>query len=191
MAAVARSGARGARAGPGKATGGESLSAVAAPASPEHRYGGHARATATRRRSLRVARRRGVASRPGAVVAGAPALIDRLLRGRVWVALITALLTGIVFLNVALLELNGRIARADLRVSELRGENADLRLRVAHLGSSERIRRAAEARGFVAAPPGQVGYLGLRPADAERAARALERWRSPSPAAAPPGSATP
>jgi hypothetical protein len=191
MAAVARSGVRGAPAGPGKAPGREALSRVPAPASPEHRSGGHARATAARRHSLRVARRRGIVSRRRAVVAGAPALVDRLLRGRVWVALITALLTGIVFLNVALLELNGRIARTDLRVSELRGENAVLRLRVARLGSSERIRRAAEARGFVLAPPGQVGYLALRPGAAERAARALERWRSPSPAAAPPTSATP
>lgn len=191
MAAVARSGVRGAPAGSGKATGGAAASRVAPSASPEHRSGGHARAMAARRRSLRVARRSGTASWPRAVVAGAPALLDRLLRGRVWVALIAALLTGIVFLNVGLLELNGGIARTDVRVSELRGENAVLRLRVARLGSSERIRRAAEARAFRAPPPGQVGYLGLRPDDAERAARALERWRSPSPAAAPAGSAAP
>ncbi|MBA3421118.1 MAG: hypothetical protein H0U12_04385, partial [Thermoleophilaceae bacterium] len=130
-------------------------------------------------------------SRRRAVAAGAPFLLDRLLRGRVWVALIAVLLTGIVFLNVALLELNGGIARTDARVSELRGENAVMRLRVARLGSSERIRRAAEASGFVAAPPGQVGYLSRGAADADRAARALERWRSPSPPAAPAGSATP
>ncbi len=191
MTAVARSGVRGAPAGPGKAPGREALSRVPAPASPEHRSGGHARATAARRHSLRVARRRGIVSRRRAVVAGAPALVDRLLRGRVWVALLAALLTGIVFLNVALLELNGGIARTDARLSELRGENAVLRLRVARLASSERIRRAAEARGFRTAPPGEVGYLGLRADDAERAARALEHWRSSSPAAAPAASLGP
>ncbi|HEV2771942.1 MAG TPA: hypothetical protein VGV57_03825 [Thermoleophilaceae bacterium] len=125
------------------------------------------------------------------MAAGAPALLDGLLRGRVWVALIAVLLTGIVFLNVALLELNGGIARTDARLSELRGENAVLRLRVARLASSERIRRAAEARGFRTAPPGEVGYLGLRADDAERAARALEHWRSSSPAAAPAASLGP
>ncbi len=124
-------------------------------------------------------------------MAGAPALLDRLLRGRVWVAMIAVLLTGIVFLNVALLELNGAIARTEARVSELRGENAVLRLRVARLGSSERIRRAAEARGFVAAPPGEIGYLRLGAANADRAARALERWPSPSAAAGPAASSTP
>ena len=191
MAAVAGSEVRGAPVGSGKAVGGTAASRVASSASTGRRSGGHAGATAARRRSLRGVRRRGTASRPRAVVAGAPALLDGLLRGRVWVALIAVLLTGIVFLNVALLELNGGIARTDVRVSELRGENAVLRLRVARLGSSERIRRAAEARGFRTAPPGEVGYLGLRADDAERAARALEHWRSSSPAAAPAGSVGP
>lgn len=191
MAAVARSRVRGASAGARKAAAGSAASRVRSSASPERRSGEDSRATAARRRSLHVARRRRAPSRTGAVVAGAPALLDRLLRGRVWVALIAVLLTGIVFLNVALLELNGGIARTDARVSELRGENAVLRLRVARLGSSERIRRAAEARGFVAAPPGQVGYLSLGSADASRAARALERWRPPSPAAPPARPATP
>lgn len=191
MAAVARSAVRGGPAGSRKAARAAATSRGPSSASPARRSGGHAHATAARRRSSRPARRRHAPSRVGAVVAGAPALLDRLLRGRVWVALIAVLLTGIVFLNVALLELNGGIARTDSRVSELRGENAALRLRVARLGSSERIRRVAEARGFVAAPPGQVGYLSLGAADADRAARALERWHSPSPGVAPAGSATP
>lgn len=112
-------------------------------------------------------------------------LLDRLLRGRAWVALIAVLLTGIVFLNVALLEINGSIARMDARAAALKRENADLRMRVARLGSSERIRRAAAAEGFVAAAPGDVGYLVPRADDASAAARALEGWETPRPA--PPG----
>lgn len=191
MGAVARSGVRGAPPDPRGSLARARASGGASSASADRRSGGHARATAARRRSLQAARRHRRPSRASAVLAGAPALLDRLLRGPVWVGLIAVLLTGIVFLNVALLELNGGIARTDARVSELRGENAVLRLRVARLGSSERIRRAAEARGFVAAPPGQIGYLSLGPADADRAARALERWRPPSPAGAPAESATP
>jgi cell division protein FtsL len=111
--------------------------------------------------------------------------LDRLLRGRAWVALIAVLLTGIVFLNVALLELNGSIARMDSRAAGLKRENADLTMRVARLGSSERIQRAAAAQGFVGTPPGAVGYLGTREDDASAAARALERWRPPASAATP------
>ena len=111
-------------------------------------------------------------------------MADRLLRGRLWVPLIGVLLTGIVFLNVALLEVNGSIARMDTRSAELRRDNAALRMRVARLGSSERIQRAAAARGFVAAAPGDVGYLSARPGDAPEAARALERWPAPAPSPA-------
>ena len=112
-------------------------------------------------------------------------LADRLLRGRLWVPLIGVLLTGIVFLNVALLEVNGSIARMDTRSAELRRDNAALRMRVARLGSSERIQRSAAGRGFVAAVPGEVGYLSAQPGDAPAAARALERWPPPRPSPAP------
>lgn len=128
--------------------------------------------------------RRGRGTRPGGRGRSARAmlLLDRLLRGRMWVALLAVLLTGIVFLNVALLEINGSIARLDERSSELGRENAALRMRVARLGSSERIQRAAAARGFVPAQPGQVGYLVTRPGDASEAARALEQWPASPPA---------
>ena len=109
-------------------------------------------------------------------------VLDRLLRGRAWVALIGVLLTGIVFLNVALLELNGGIARMDAKAAELKRENAALRMRVARLGSSERIQQAAAGRGFVPSEPGKVGYLVPRWGDVARAARALEDWRLPPPA---------
>ncbi|HLL86090.1 MAG TPA: hypothetical protein VK387_02130 [Thermoleophilaceae bacterium] len=109
-------------------------------------------------------------------------MVDRLLRGRAWVALIAGLLAGIVFLNVSLLELNSGIARTDKRAADLRRDNAALRMRVARLGASERIQRAAAAaRGFVAARPGHVGYLKHRRGDAARAARALEDWWPPPP----------
>jgi hypothetical protein len=105
------------------------------------------------------------------------AILDQLLRGRAWVALIGLLLTGIVFLNVGLLELNGGIARTDARAADFKRETAALRMRVARLASSERIRRAAGAHGFEAAEPGRVGYLRPGPDDSARAARALGSWR--------------
>lgn len=157
--------------------------------SPERRPGGPARPAGRPpppRPRRRRAANRGLGTRFGnRIRAIRPAvLIDRLLRGRVWVALIALLLTGIVFLNVARLEVNGSIARMDARAAELRRDNAALRMRVARLGSSERIRRSAAGRGFVAAAPGEVGYLVTRPGDVAAAAGALEHWPSPRPSAA-------
>lgn len=158
--------------------------------SPERRPGGPARpapAPAPLRPRTRRAAKRTRGTRIGNRIRAIrpDILLDRLLRGRLWVALIALLLTGIVFLNVALLEINGSIARMDARASELRRDNSALRMRVARLGSSERIQRTAADRGFVAPPPGEVGYLVGRPGDAAAAARALERW--PSAAAASAG----
>jgi cell division protein FtsL len=159
--------------------------------SPERRPGGPARPGPAPPRPRHGAAKRARGTRVGNRIRSirTDLLVDRLLRGRLWVALIALLLTGIVFLNVALLEVNGSIARMDARAAELRRDNSALRMRVARLGSSERIQRSAADRGFTATPPGEVGYLVSRPGDAAAAARALERWpeRRPSAVAAGAG----
>ncbi|MBV9213805.1 MAG: hypothetical protein JOZ25_09190 [Actinobacteria bacterium] len=90
---------------------------------------------------------------------GTSSVLDRLLRGRLWVACIGALLAGIVFLNVSLLEVNQEIARTGDRVARLDRQNAGLRLRVAALDSSERVQRIAERRGMIFPQPGDYRYL--------------------------------
>jgi len=183
MAATARTGTRPAAGASARAT--LPLRRTLKP-SPERRPGGPARpapkpAPSRPRRRRAVARRRGTRLGNRIRAIRPTILVDRLLRGRLWVALIAMLLTGIVFLNVALLEVNGSIARMDARAAELGRDNAALRMRVARLGSSERIQRSAAERGFVAAAPGEVGYLAGRPGDAAAAARALQRWPAPRP----------
>lgn len=112
-------------------------------------------------------------------VRSANGLVDRLLRGRAWVACVGALLAGIVFLNVSLLGLNSGIAVSADQASELRRQNADLRLEVAKLGATERIQRVAESRGFVMPAPGEVTYVDADPErDGRKAALALEKKRS-------------
>src|SRR4051812_29547709 len=101
-------------------------------------------------------------------------LLDRLLRGRGWVALVGALLAGIVFLNVSVLELNRGIAKTSARAATLERSNSTLRARVAKLDSAERIQSAAEARGFVLPQPGDVTYVRARHGDAELAAKRIE-----------------
>ena len=110
--------------------------------------------------------------------------IDRVLRGRAYIAVVFALLTGIVFFNVTLFELNSGIARTNERAGLLKRQNARLRLHVARLGSSERIQEEAAKRGFVLPAPGEVRYLRANPrADGRAAAR---RIRRPEPQTAPP-----
>jgi cell division protein FtsL len=91
--------------------------------------------------------------------------------------LVAGLLAGIVFANVALLELNAGIARTTEKVAALKRENARLRLQAARLGSTERIQRAAADIGLVLPAPGQVRYLKARPG--QDAALAVKRMTEP------------
>ena len=106
-------------------------------------------------------------------------VLDALLLGRGWIALVFVLLAGIVFFNVDLLQLNREIATGAERAADLRRSNADLRLELARLGSSERIQREAAAAGFVLPAPGDVLYLTASSRDARRALKLIS---APDPA---------
>src|SRR3954454_10460966 len=106
-------------------------------------------------------------------------LLDRILRGPAWVVMLGALLAGIVFLNVSVLELNRGIARTDAKSADLERTNSGLRARVAKLDSGERIQQLAAARGFVMPQPGDVAYVRDRASNARLAA---QRMTPPTPA---------
>jgi len=105
--------------------------------------------------------------------AGGGRVLDALLAGRGWIALVFVLLAGIVFFNVDLLQLNRQIAAGADRASELRRSNAALRLELAKLGSSERTQREAAEAGFVLPAPGDVLYLTAGARDAQRALKLI------------------
>jgi cell division protein FtsL len=105
--------------------------------------------------------------------AGGGRVLDALLAGRGWIALVFVLLAGIVFFNVDLLQLNRQIAAGAERASDLRRSNAALRLELAKLGSSERIQREAAEAGFVLPAPGDVVYLSTSRGDAQRALKLI------------------
>ncbi len=116
-------------------------------------------------------------------------VLDALLTGRGWIALVFLLLAGIVFFNVDLLQMNRDIAQNAERISTLKRENARLLLEEARLTNSERVQEEAVALGLVLPAPGQVRYLKARPSvDARRASRGMS---TPSGAYAPPGTDTP
>jgi len=144
----------------------------------------------------RVSGRVGTVSRPQAVPApprqgtgvferlrGLPdhRVIDRLLRGRVWICFVGLALMGIVAMQVSLLKLNSGIGRAVETTATLERQNSEMEADIARLASGERIRAAADRRGMVTPAAGEVHFLHVRPGqDAPRAAR---RMRAPSEAA--------
>jgi hypothetical protein len=150
----------------------------AAPAAPRRKSGPVRRPASVRAPLARVAQ------------SGASAVLDGLLRGPAWVVLIGVLLTGIVFLNVSLLELNRGIARTDAKAATLERTNSGLRERVASLDSADRIQQLAEARGFILPAPGQVTYLRPnRRVDARLAAAHLQPPATAAPQTTVPTSA--
>src|SRR5215217_1883699 len=83
-------------------------------------------------------------------------VVDRLLRGRVWIWVIGLMLGGIVAMQVSLLKLNAGISHSVEQAGALERVNADLETEVARLSAGERIQETAAAEGMVAPPAGEV-----------------------------------
>jgi hypothetical protein len=99
-------------------------------------------------------------------------VLDALLAGRGWIALVFVLLVGIVFFNVDLLRMNREIAGTADRIAVLKRQIARDRLDVARLASTQRIQESAAQLGLVQPAPGEVRYLKARPRlDAHMAAK--------------------
>jgi hypothetical protein len=116
-------------------------------------------------------------ARAGARI-GDARVLDRLVRGRAWIAIVAAGLMGIVFMQVSMLQLNAGISRGVTSAETLHQQNAKLRAEISELDSGPRIQDAASALGMVAPPAGDVNYLDARKADGRAAVRAI---RTPDP----------
>jgi hypothetical protein len=106
-------------------------------------------------------------------------LLDRLLRGRMWIGLLGVLLVGLVALNVSLLKLNAEAGQYAEIAKKLRVDNADLRGKVSRLGSGGRLQDAAAQLGLVMPRADDVNFLTANEGiDARRAARhgAMPPW---------------
>jgi hypothetical protein len=101
-------------------------------------------------------------------------VLDRLIRGRLWIGLIAGALVVLVFMQVSLLKLNTGISADILASQNLERQNADLRASVSSLDSGQRIQDIAAARGMVMPDDGQLRFLAaVRPGDGARAAHAI------------------
>jgi hypothetical protein len=108
-------------------------------------------------------------------------VVDRLLRSRLWIWALGALLGGIVTMQVSLLKLNSGISRAVETTTTLERQNAELENEIARLSSPERIDIGSAALGMDMPAAGAVSYLTAGPQDA---VRAVDRMQPPSEAAA-------
>src|SRR4051794_20560025 len=166
-----RAARRPARGVPGPAGGGPGRRAAAAPAGVAGAAGAF-----PARGGTAAAAPPPLALRLGHAVAriGDARFLDRLVRGRAWIALIAAGLMGIVFVQVSMLRLNAGISRAIASAETLQRQNSALRGDISRLDSGERIGDTAHALGMAMPPAGSVHYLDARTADAAAAARGIQ-----------------
>jgi cell division protein FtsL len=121
-------------------------------------------------------------------------IVDRMVRGRVWIGVLAILLIGLVFTQVSLLKLNSGIGSAVERAGALDRANGELRAQVSQLESGERIQERAAALGMILPPAGQISYVRARGRDdvgAAVGALGQERFNDPAKANALPGTEDP
>jgi len=150
-----------------------------APRRPRRVSGPPRPATAPRRRST------GIATEQAGLVVGLLSaleslaqhrLLDRLIRGRVWIGLVAFALIGIVTLQLGLLKLNGGIGRALEHEALLQRENASLSIENSELAAGTRVESSAAKLGMAFIPVGALRFLSAGGhGDADKAAAALAR----------------
>ncbi|HTC73616.1 MAG TPA: hypothetical protein VK655_12075, partial [Solirubrobacteraceae bacterium] len=73
--------------------------------------------------------------------------LDRLIRGRIWIGVITFALIGIVTLQLLVLQLNASIGRSLVREAQLQRTNAALSIEGSELAGGERVETRAALLG--------------------------------------------
>jgi cell division protein FtsL len=81
--------------------------------------------------------------------------------GILWIAIGGILLAGVVFVNVAVLQLNLRLDSANAERSKLLAENAALQTQYSRLISSPRITAAATKQGLTYRDPSEYVFVDL------------------------------
>jgi len=102
------------------------------------------------------------------------ALLDRLVRGRLWIGLLAFALIGIVAMQLMVLKLNSGIGATLEREAALQRTNAQLGIEAASGSGEGSIEPLAAATGMTFAPSGSVHFVASDPtSDVSRAAAAL------------------
>jgi hypothetical protein len=139
------------------------------PAPPARRVSGPARGKA-RSTGATVAAPPPLALRLGGAVHGLAEhhFVDRLIRGRAWIAILAVGLIGIVFMQVSMLRMNAGIGTSVEKASTLERQNSAMRAEISELSSVDRIGAEAASIGLVL-PQGTPRFLHTGSEDARRA----------------------
>jgi hypothetical protein len=100
-------------------------------------------------------------------------LIVRLTRGRGWIAVLCALLGGIVALNVLSLSLTAGSGRISLQIDELKTQNSALRAQIDERLSASEVEAEAARLGLANPDPEAITFLSAKDANARRVAHLL------------------
>ncbi len=123
-------------------------------------------------RGLRLARRAGAAVDARC--------LDRLIRGRVWIALVGAMLIGLVFLQLSLLSLNAGIGTSLEQAQGLEAQNAALSTQLSRMDGDRRVQDAAVREGLIMPSAGARRYLEVGAVPASVAARGITAPKAPA-----------
>jgi cell division protein FtsL len=104
-------------------------------------------------------------------------LLDRIVRGRVWIPVLGVLLAGIVFTQVEVLRLNASMGQALRQNSTLAIRNQALRVSVAELSDQTRIERLAARMGMVMPGPTTLSFVPGNPS----VTRGVQNIHAPAP----------
>jgi cell division protein FtsL len=104
-------------------------------------------------------------------------LLDRIVRGRVWIPVLGILLAGIVFTQVEVLRLNASMGQALRQNSTLAIRNQALRVSVAELSDQTRIERLAARMGMVMPGPTTLSFVAGNPS----VTRGVQNIHAPAP----------
>jgi hypothetical protein len=97
----------------------------------------------------------------------------RLTRGRGWIAVLGAMLVGIVTLNVISLSLTAGSGRLSLQIDELKTEISGLNAQIDERLSAQRVEAEASRLGLANPDPKEISYLRASDGDAARLAHLL------------------
>jgi len=114
--------------------------------------------------------------------------LERLVRGRAWIAIVAVALLGIVAMQVALLRLGAQIGSETATVNALVQQNETAQAAVGQLEASGRVSTEAGSLGMLYPQPSSVTYLQTNTGDARRAA---DTMTAPSKAAVAAAAARP
>jgi hypothetical protein len=141
-----------------------------------------------------------VAAPPGASLAARVAasiralpdhsLLDRIIRGRVWIPLVGVLLAGIVAMQVEVLKLNAATGLSLQESTALQSQRDLLQASVARLADDQRIESMAYQMGMVMPAPSQVKFLSTGPGNTGLAVGNIHQPNAAAFAAQLPGAQT-